>query len=189
MKTREQIVQDLGGVASEELVLEDFRQLTSEMKTRYQRFAVSIRGVASKDLPSIDFELVNDSMFRCCVQQTAPGDYLIAVSLGAIYLVVDTMNRLAGVESFFAEVAGEASLPPHQLDQLVLDVTELRTRGATGSIARTPQEPSRARLARKMVIYAIDFLVHHELGHILHGHVGFRREQGQSALGEVSELV
>jgi hypothetical protein len=134
----------------------------------------------AKPLPKIvfDFTAQTDMNAKAVV---AGGELLIGLSVGSVILAHDLFFRLLshpavlpGVGDPEAERAGRAVYQFYfDSDQLV---SALGERGLTLNDLR-PRDPVRDLVARGMAALAVDFLVVHELRHVLAGHTSYLEEK------------
>jgi hypothetical protein len=144
------------------------------------------RGNDADTIPQV-LSGINDSPEFNAFAFEYDGKYILAVNYGALVLVEDLVKRLFCLPEVFPWVGNPKAEDPNRLFHPTSDNAMEYMRRFIAEPRRTdPRDPTRRKAAYVFLIMAIEFIVSHELGHILCGHVGWHQERTAGfALSEV----
>jgi hypothetical protein len=125
------------------------------------------------DLPEVYFDFINNSSLNACAAKM-DGKYFIGIHIGTFFLLSDLFLRMLSNKNVLSEF-GDTS---HESDSKkifnaqITDTTILfLAKDPNESIS--PKDPVRLNLAQLLTSFAIKFLVMHEYGHIIFGHLDY----------------
>jgi hypothetical protein len=114
--------------------------------------------------------------------------YFIGLNAGSVLVIEDAFSTLLSHPSVLPEV-GNVSAEAKAFDEIpagfpIVNALSLNDPVATGRRCNryAPKDPIRWHYAQCLTNCALDFLMRHELGHILYGHVDYLERTGQRAL-------
>jgi hypothetical protein len=122
-------------------------------------------------LPNIYFDIVRDSSINA-YSQYSNGQYFIGITIGALIVFQDAFYRMASSKKVFSDIGDTSKevsskrIPSLQAFRL----SEYQKNTLHGALV-IPNDFNRIVLGKTLFDISIEFLVAHECGHILHGHV------------------
>jgi hypothetical protein len=107
------------------------------------------------------------------------GQYVLAVNYGALILVEDLVKRLFCLPEVFPWVGNPKAEDPNRLFHPTSngDAMEYMRRFIAEPRRADPRDPPRRMAAMLFLVAAVEFIVSHELWHILGGHVRWYQER------------
>ena len=129
------------------------------------------RGADSKTIPEV-LSGVNDSPAFNAFAFEYQGQYALAINYGALVLVQDLVNRLFSIPELFPWVGNPTMEDPNRsFHPTSGDAMEYMRRFIAEPRQVVPRDPIRRDAAKMMFVAALEFIVCHELWHILGGHL------------------
>jgi hypothetical protein len=193
----EVLASELGG----EYSLRPTRTLEDLFLTQImERWIEDVRAIFEERSPSpADAKLEIGLLKRGTINAAAAiidGVDVIGINLGTIYIIRELFDKLLSHPAVLPNI-GDASLEKERwLCDPSRAVTDWEIDMAKGR-PFCPNDPQRAHHASRLFLFAIDFIFHHELGHLFNGHVnwllsttGFRAlpEVGASAIAGLTSI-
>jgi hypothetical protein len=144
-----------------------------------------------KPFPTIKVFIEKESQLNAKAIPFPDGTYGISLSYGAVVILTDLFTRMLSYRDVFSEI-GSSTKELHNkptLNDFVDDVKSLIDFDKFGEEDKfnwiIPQDETRQQFSKFLFIKAIDFLILHELYHILNGHLDFLNEgRPQTVLAE-----
>jgi hypothetical protein len=142
---------------------------------------------ASKRVPEILSGVNDDSSFNAIAAPLPGGRYIIAVNYGALILVHDLVHRLFCLPEFFSWVGDPSKEDRARQFHPTSDNAQTYMRMfISDPRSVTPRDPRRKQAAVFLIPFAVMFLVAHEFGHIVGGHLDWLKAQSsQMSISEV----
>jgi hypothetical protein len=141
-----------------------------------------------RDIPDVLSGVSDDKTFNAMAFEHG-GQYVIAVNYGTLILVQDLVNRLFCLPELFPWI-GNPSLEDarRQFHPTSNDAMEYMRAFIAEPKRVIPNDPVRRDSAKLLFVAAIEFIVSHELWHILGGHVRWNASRtAEWCLAEVSD--
>jgi hypothetical protein len=139
-----------------------------------------------RDIPDVLSGVSDDKTFNAMAFEHC-GQYVIAVNYGVLILVHDLVNRLLCLPEIFPWI-GNPSLEDarREFHPTNSDAMEYMRAFIAEPKRVIPKDPVRRDAAKLLFVAAIEFIVSHELWHILGGHVRWDAScMGERSLAEV----
>lgn len=149
--------------------------------TRGHAIIERIRYSYGNHLPSPHIGLIDDNKLNACAFIYKDRDF-IGINAGTILILFDVFCRILSHPKLFPEV-GDASgeTEPEQFYDRAIDFRNLDQ-----SDFVRPKDQIRLQHAIELTLVAVDFLVTHEYGHLIHGHINLNNQfTGQTNLFEL----
>ena len=124
-------------------------------------------------LPNIYFDIVRDSSINA-YSKYSNGKYFIGITIGALIVFQDAFYRMAASKKIFSDI-GDTSKEVSSKKIPSLQAFRL-SEYQKNTLHRTlviPKDFNRIVLGKTLFAISTEFIVAHECGHILHGHVLF----------------
>jgi hypothetical protein len=132
--------------------------------------------ISSDEASRIRVALLHEPALNARAVRSSEGGYLIEVNLGATFLAEDTFFRLLSNRRVWPDV-GEFSLEGEEptLTDYCANAQDLFSFGTVGDAYSRPAPRCEIRCTYAAWLNALcwDYLVLHELGHVLHGHFSY----------------
>ncbi len=171
---------DKGGLFKTEKLSKDSFAVFEYYRNRAIKYIESCRNHESliKSPPNIHFDFIDSPEFNAIAAKTNDGFYFIGINAGAVVILYDLFFRMLSNPLVLGEV-GDTSLETKNsptIRNYYLDANLLVTCGDIDYNAyqmAIPNDKIRQAYARHLVDVSVDFLVAHELTHIINGHLDF----------------
>ena len=135
------------------------------------RDARPVPGVDTRTIPDV-LSGVNDSPAFNAFAFEHRGHYALAINYGVLILVQDLTNRLFCLPELFPWVGNPAMEDPNRpFHPTTSDAMEYMRRFIAEPRQVVPKDPTRRDAAKLLLVAALEFIVCHELWHILGGHL------------------
>lgn len=158
------------------------QEIVEKYSIRALNFIRSAKGIVKPGVtfPDIKFSFIDNPKFNAFAAK-AGNEYLIGVNIGVIPILFDLFNRIMAYPDLLTNigVSEKEELDKPSLRQYYCDADLLVTVGDFDyqNLETTiPKDPTRHLYAMHMFEIAFDFLLSHELSHILNGHLGYMKE-------------
>src|SRR5258706_2733842 len=162
-------------------------------RTRAEQLLAEHRKLpGGKMMPHVHFDYIDDPSInaKVAVDPSTSCGY-IGMYTGTTSLLYDVFYRMLSHPNILPQIgnaAEERIRQPFHSEGFSQNYNDLlASRGAGGGRLADvmPNDPHRRYYAEKLAIYAFDFLVLHELGHIRHGHCQVARDHGINFISEL----
>ncbi|MBN8695732.1 MAG: hypothetical protein J0L87_04310 [Bacteroidetes bacterium] len=172
---------DRGGLFNTNILEDGLKAKFNLYKERAEKYIESFRQHTSlvKDPPVIYFDFIYNTKLNAVATITKEKVYLIGVNSGTIIILNDLFLRMMSYPTLVKQV-GDPSVETQQnptLEKYYFDATKLVSSKDSDfnyyEIAQ-PIDKVRQEYADHLIEIAIDFLVAHELTHIINGHVDYK---------------
>ncbi len=171
---------DDGGIFDVDKLSKDDAAVYNLYRQRADKYIESCRQHPSrfKDIPEIHFDFINNASLNAVAALSNDGIYLIGIHSGTIFILYDLFLRMLS-HSNILEKSGnpneeKSKSPP--ITNYYSDAGLLASRGKFGyddyKLPR-PKNVPRLDYANHLLDIAVDFIVAHELTHVVNGHLGF----------------
>ncbi len=124
------------------------------------------------NLPYINFNIINNPTLNACAVLVGD-EYYIGLNVGSFLLVNDMFSKMFSNKEIFSNI-GNVSLETTSAKKLSRfiynDEIYFNTKVFESFL---PQDPIRGSFSMMLSWLAINYLVHHEIGHIIRGHCGY----------------
>ncbi len=135
------------------------------------------RGVGENTVPNVLSGVCDSPNFNACAFEHG-GQYVLAINYGALILVEDLVKRLFCVPEAFPWVGDpKAEDPNRSFHPTSTDAMDYMRRFIAEPKRTDPRDPIRRKAATLFLIAAVEFIVCHELWHILGGHVRWYQQR------------
>ena len=132
----------------------------------------------------LEIHIVDDPRLNA-VATSCDGTFLIHVFRGAVERIYGTMYGLLSCPTFLSTIgdARREARPEHMTGSGFPPFPLLRVTGPppTSTDLVIPQDPLRQTVAMHLATVALEFLLYHEIGHIVAGHLEIRSARGLDA--------
>lgn len=171
---------DRGGLFQTEKLSKDSFAIFEYYRTRAIKYIESGRNHESliKSLPNIHFDFIDSPDFNAVAAKTNDGFYFIGINAGSVVVLYDLFFRMLSNPLVLNDI-GNSSLETKNTPTIrnyYLDASLLVTYGDIDYNAyqmAIPNDHVRQVYARHLVDVAVDFLIAHELTHIINGHLDY----------------
>lgn len=183
-----------GGLLQTELLGRDLNSILSHYKRRADAYIESFRNHESlkKDIPNIYFDYIDNAYFNAVASISSEGIYLIGLNVGSVIIIYDLFFRMLANPNILQHI-GMSSLEKNVQPTIRNYYTDANLMLIYGDFdynkyqMAIPLDKVRQIYARHLVDIAIDFLVAHELTHIINGHIDYLNEK--SDISEYEERI
>lgn len=128
--------------------------------------------------PKIYLDYTGHPGMNACAAKYPDGTYAVAINSGVIFILFDLFHRIMSDPLEFSDVgdptmetSSDFKLSRYHFDFTAL-LDEYKGRGLEYK-SPIPKDPIRKRFAKLMLDFAMDYLILHEINHILNGHVDY----------------
>lgn len=164
--------------------IEPFDEICRDVVDRARQFYGSLRTNAKSRFGENDLDagILHDSRLNAFVCQRND-QYVLRINSGAIEQLYGTMLSILSFPEFLPMLGNAKSeCPPVTRFETVPRIAFTKeSKDATATDAFLPKDQHRALAAHLLAEFALDFLVFHEIGHIVGGHLEIHTAYGMEA--------
>ena len=169
------VFKDLGGIFDIEQVPHGNLRLTlQELKNETQSFITGLR-LAYPKLPHINFDLLNNPTLNACADMVG-NNYYIGLNIGSYLLVYDMFSKMLANKTALPEI-GDISLEIDSNKKLNRFIYNDEINFNPYKFEPVlPVDQTRGVFTVVLTSLALNYLIHHEIGHIIRGHCGYYKK-------------
>ncbi|HEY9048287.1 MAG TPA: hypothetical protein VIN08_20410 [Ohtaekwangia sp.] len=125
------------------------------------------------NLPEIHLDFIeNDSLNAAATKYK--GNYFIGINLGSYFLIYDMFMKMLASKSVWPKIGNNQLETDHKkILKAYINIYDKITFRFDNQDIAIPQDKLRLEFAILCTNHAFDFLIYHEIAHILRGHVGY----------------
>jgi hypothetical protein len=141
------------------------------------------------NLPEVYFDFINNSSLNACAAKME-GRYFIGINIGTFFIISDLFFRMLATKNIltqYGDVSNEDDVK--KIFNAQITDTNILFIAKDPNEAVAPKNIIRHHLAQVLTSFAIKFLVMHEYGHIIFGHLDYLENKTKNCYwNEIDEI-